>query len=489
MSDLFHAVARATATTTGTAYFQTLVEQIALTLSVEQVWLTRCTLDQTAARMLAVWQDDRLNDPITYPLEQSPCEIVIHNAKPLVYKQGVGGSYTQYRGHEGYIGVPVFDLTGTVVGHLALLSNKPLQPEPDWLEALQLFAERAGAEITRQEQAVAFQAQFAYAPIAQLIVTADGTILQANAAAADLFRTTVEDLCNQTLTQITHPHSPNQPRILQADLLSGDTPFVQVEKRFIRADGADLYSKTTVFSLRNTANHSAVFIEDISERKRRDNLLQTAAHDLKNPLTNIASASSLLAEIVEGTPEAEQIFGLIQKSTSRMFELIHSLLDLSRLETGVKLNREPTAVNDFLAQVLSDFLLTAEQRDIRLTFTPLDEDVHLKIDPELMRQAVNNLLSNALKYTPSGGNVELTALQTADEVIIQVIDDGLGIPADELPKLFERFYRVSTTEHLAVDGTGLGLSIIKAIVEQHEGRVWVESDLGDGSRFYLALPA
>ena len=106
-----------------------------------------------------------------------------------------------------------------------------------------------------------------------------------------------------------------------------------------------------------------------------------------------------------------------------------------------------------------------------------------------MAQVIDNLLSNAIKFTPANGRVELSAAQEADGILIRVADTGIGIPPEAMPRLFERFYRVQRGDHRTIDGTGLGLSIAKAVVEQHQGQIWVESEEGKGSVFYVALPA
>ncbi|MCU0482036.1 MAG: sensor histidine kinase, partial [Anaerolineae bacterium] len=127
-------------------------------------------------------------------------------------------------------------------------------------------------------------------------------------------------------------------------------------------------------------------------------------------------------------------------------------------------------------------------KNIELIFRPLDEDAVVPMDLERMEQVLQNLLSNAIKYTPNGGRVTLSAEITPDSAIIQVQDTGMGIPPDDLPHLFEKFYRVKNSAHMQVEGTGLGLSIVKSIVENHDGTITVMSELNKGTTFSIHLP-
>ena len=326
---------------------------------------------------------------------------------------------------------------------------------------------------------------FALSPMPQLITDAAGHIVYANDAACTLLGYTVDTLTQHDIQSLL---DTSEEETAYADLML--YPHMTVEQRYQAQDGVWIDCKATIYPLTDEAEDTRYYVtalEDIRERKRRDEMLQTATHDLKNPLTNVRSAASLLKEVIGDDAEGVSILDVIQKATDSMFALINGLLDLSRLE-GRRLQPEWVPLNAFLSGLLEDFSLVAEKKAITLRFIPLEPDVTLAFDPSLMRQAINNLVSNALKYTPEGGNVELSGLVTADEIIIQVIDNGIGIPKGEIPHLFNRFYRVATSEHLAQDGTGLGLSLIKAIIEQHDGRIWVESELKQGSTFYIALP-
>lgn len=221
----------------------------------------------------------------------------------------------------------------------------------------------------------------------------------------------------------------------------------------------------------------------------KDDFLRTASHDLKNPLGNIKTSLWLLEKNVGITDDKGKFYlKQIDRSVTRMQTLISDLLDLAKLETGLALHREAVSLNEFLQRIASDFVLPAGEKQILMQFKPPLHPVQAYFDPHRMEQVLTNLISNAIKYTPAQGRVELGATIAGDTVSIYVKDTGLGIPAEDIPHLFEKFYRVEQAEHLAVEGTGLGLSIVQAIVEQHGGTIKVTSTVGKGSLFNVSLP-
>lgn len=228
------------------------------------------------------------------------------------------------------------------------------------------------------------------------------------------------------------------------------------------------------------------YFEKLSAMK--DDVMRHASHDLKNPLGRVLTGIYILEQGGEiSSEQGQRALGIIQRGAEQMRDLITDLLDLARIETGLAVKRVRVPLAPFLRACVEDFLAEAEERNITLTLVAPPEVV-LPADDGRLRQVIHNLLSNALKYTPAGGRVEVAAEIEAEEVIIQVRDDGLGIPAADLPHIFEKFYRSEEDGHRAVEGTGLGLSIVKSIVEQHGGQVWVASEPGVGTTVSVALP-
>ncbi|HLA43444.1 MAG TPA: HAMP domain-containing sensor histidine kinase, partial [Aggregatilineales bacterium] len=230
-------------------------------------------------------------------------------------------------------------------------------------------------------------------------------------------------------------------------------------------------------------------INNLKEINRlKDEFVRMVSHDLKNPLFVLMGYLHILelSDFMQGA-EAQDYLGEMKKSTGSMKALIENLLDLSKIEAGMSITPEPILLARFLEDSLQGFDMLAGEKSIEVVFTP-PPDVTVNVDAARMGQVLNNLLSNAVKYTPEGGRVELRGMVDNDYTLIQVMDTGYGIPAEDVPHLFERFYRVKRDEHMKSEGTGLGLAIVKAIVEQHGGEIWVESELGSGSTFNIQIP-
>ncbi len=337
-----------------------------------------------------------------------------------------------------------------------------------------------------------FHRVFEQSPIAQMMYNADGSIIRVNPALNTLLGYAPGALLFHTIQDVVLPLNSERPDVIEVGLGTLSSKFLQLDRLCQRGDGGTLEAKITLYSL-NSADgdflHNVALIESISTQKARESQIQLFAHDVKSPLTNILSAVALLQEeLPKATKSTQELLSYIQTSARHAIDIADTLHRLSSVAQGATLNKQEESLNKLLQNALNDCAMLAREKAITLDFSGLTPDVALSFDMMLMRQALDNLLTNAIKYTASGGRVAVSMLLTADEVIITVDDNGLGIPQADIDKVFRRFYRVESAEHLAVDGTGLGLSIIKAIVEQHGGRIWLESELGVGSTFYITLP-
>jgi signal transduction histidine kinase len=172
-----------------------------------------------------------------------------------------------------------------------------------------------------------------------------------------------------------------------------------------------------------------------------------------------------------------------------MAHLINDLLDLGRIELGVDLEIESVSVLDVLEKVTSTLQMQASQKEIDLNLE-LSKGLpdHIDADPALFHQAIYNLVENAIKYTSEGGQVFVRVHTSANDLVFEIQDTGIGIAAEDMPRLFEKFYRGKAREARARVGTGLGLAIVRSIAERHGGRIWVESEEGKGSTFFLQIP-
>jgi two-component system, OmpR family, sensor histidine kinase VicK len=263
---------------------------------------------------------------------------------------------------------------------------------------------------------------------------------------------------------------------------------------------------------------------DISEHKAiermKDEFISVVSHELRTPLTSLHSALKILSTGKLGTlsPDGQQFLAIADENTERLVRLVNSVLDLQRIESGA-VTMEKAACNaaELMIKAVEAMHAMAQQHEIRLVNNPLD--IMIWVDADYMRQALTNLISNAIKFSAPGGTVWLTvscqtppliqkskppksklakvqrsqkvagAVSSAlTEVLFQVRDEGQGIPANKLEKIFERFQQVDSSDSRKKGGTGLGLTICRKIIEQHGGKIWVDSNLGVGSTFSFILP-
>jgi signal transduction histidine kinase len=180
---------------------------------------------------------------------------------------------------------------------------------------------------------------------------------------------------------------------------------------------------------------------------------------------------------------------MIVQGVDNMAKLVNNLLDLGRIEFGVGLQLESIPVLDIVERVTGSLRLIAKEKDVSLSVEiPKDIPHAVEVDQALLHQAVYNLVENAVKYTPNGGEVAVRLQPASDSLTFAIQDSGLGISEEDLKRLFEKFYRGTNRKALSKRGTGLGLAIVKSIAERHGGKVWVESELDAGSTFFLQIP-
>lgn len=235
-------------------------------------------------------------------------------------------------------------------------------------------------------------------------------------------------------------------------------------------------------------------IEDATALKRlhqvRQDFVANVSHELRTPVASIkALTDSLLNGAMEEEETARRFLEDLEREVARLSGLIEDLLALSRLEDKeTRLRLEDLRAEELFAECLEAKSKLSEDYSLTLQ-TKMTEDVSLKADHRLLLSALNNLLDNAIKYNREGGSVSLSASVEDDGVMLQVSDTGIGIPREELPRIFERFYRVDKARSRETGGTGLGLSIVRHVVELHGGTVEVDSVEGEGSVFTLHFPS
>lgn len=225
-------------------------------------------------------------------------------------------------------------------------------------------------------------------------------------------------------------------------------------------------------------------LKAVDEVKNR--FIRAVSHDLKNPLGLILSAADMLRETGLSDDQA-QLVTVIERKANFMLALISDLLDLARLTAGTPPNYVPTSLCTLIQESLVGFELQAESKQLAFSVSLPQEDALVEVERHAICRMIGNLVSNAIKYTSKGG-VDVRVETAPETFSITVRDSGLGIPEEELPHIFDKFYRIPLPAYRKEDGTGLGLAIVKAIVDQHQGNIQIETAVGVGSTFRVTLP-
>jgi signal transduction histidine kinase len=234
-------------------------------------------------------------------------------------------------------------------------------------------------------------------------------------------------------------------------------------------------------------------LRDVTHFKEVDTMktefVNTVSHDLRSPLTLMRGYATMLEMVGELNEQQKTYAGKIVVGVENMSRLVNNLLDLGRVEAGVGLQLEIVPLLDLIDNVINPLQMQAQNKQIDLALeTPKGAAPMIEADKALFQQSMYNLVENAIKYTKAGGSVRVRLSLPNDEMLFEVKDSGIGIPSADLPRLFEKFYRGSNREAREQKGSGLGLAIVKSIAERHGGKVWVESEEGKGSTFFLQAP-
>lgn len=237
---------------------------------------------------------------------------------------------------------------------------------------------------------------------------------------------------------------------------------------------------------------TVAILHDVSSFKDLDRIknefIATASHDLKNPLTSIGGYAELLEQVGPLNDNQKDFLERIQQSVKNMSELVQNMMSLAQADLKTSPIHEAVDLKGLFNELGNEFAMQAKEKMQSLEVEQPKSSMFVHGDSLHLRQALRNLIGNAIKYTPQGGRIQVRAEKEAGQVVVHVQDNGYGIPAADLPFIFNRFYRVRTGKASEVEGNGLGLAIVKAIVGEHGGTVNVESEVGKGSCFTVNLP-
>ncbi|MBD1998830.1 PAS domain S-box protein [Leptolyngbya sp. FACHB-541] len=259
-------------------------------------------------------------------------------------------------------------------------------------------------------------------------------------------------------------------------------------------DGSEFPAEASISKLNLDREVSyTVFLQDVTDRKLIDRMknefVSVVSHELRTPLTSIHGSLGMLASglLKADSQQGKRMLHIAVDSTDRLVRLINDILDIERIESGqVQMEKQCCNVDDLITEAVNVVQALADKGEVTLSVASLS--IPLWADPDRIVQTLTNLLSNAIKFSLTGNTVWLTVQQQQELVLFTVKDQGRGIPLDKLESIFERFQQVDSSDSRNHEGTGLGLAICRSIVQQHNGQIWVESVLGEGSTFYFTLP-
>ena len=315
-----------------------------------------------------------------------------------------------------------------------------------------------------------------------LIADATGLIQFANPASGRLFQ--FANPVNHSIAEVVRNH-----QLVEAWRRCQHTRQMQSES--VEVPTRHQYLQLVVIPDQHTSG-SLLLVQDLTRIRRletvRRDFVSNLSHELRTPLASLKALAETLQEgALDDPPAARRFVDQIQIEVDALTQMVNELLELSKIESGrFSLDRSPVAASDLLHSAARRMQVQAERAHITLRVEYAEDLPKVDVDSQRLEQVLVNLIHNAVKYTRPGGEVVLCAELVPGGVRFAVRDTGVGIPADEVSRIFERFYRVDKSR--TGTGTGLGLSIAKHIVEAHQGKIWAESTEGQGSSFYFTIP-
>jgi PAS domain S-box-containing protein len=401
---------------------------------------------------------------------------------------------------------PLYSRTGKMVGAISTHWNKPYQPSEHELQMLDILARQAADLIERAKTDEAlrvrderFRRALQPQNVGVIFFNTEGGITEANDAFLQMSGYTREDVeAGRLRWDKMTPSEWMQSSLHAIEEFKTKGYTTPYEKEYIRKDGSRwcaLFAGT-----RLAENEGVEFVIDITDRKRaeqalkdadrrKDEFLATLAHELRNPLAPISNAVQLLRR-PDGRRKADQLMEMAERQVRQIVRLVDDLLEVSRITSGkIELNKVPIALADIVHSAIETSRPLIEQYRHALTVSLPEKAVMLDADSVRLTQVLANLLNNAAKYTNPSGHIWLTAHQDGGQAVITVRDNGIGIPPEQLPKIFDLFAQVGRSANRGQDGLGIGLTMVRSLVEMHGGSVEAHSaGPGQGSEFIVHLP-
>jgi two-component system phosphate regulon sensor histidine kinase PhoR len=364
----------------------------------------------------------------------------------------------------------------------------------DALDSLAISLNRTAAQLDRTIRTLTEERNLSSAILASMVegvavVNASERLLFANRGFAEILGLDVPPQSGSALVEVVR-----QTELIEAvrGVLKGEP---RVETEIVTGTLRQHFFAVTVASVRAAETSGAVIVlHDITElrkleRVRRD-FVANVTHEFKTPLTAIQGfAETLLAGAIDDPQNRIRFLEIILEHSRRLARLTDDLLKLSKMDADrLEVEIRRLSVSQFVESCIETTQRPAAEKDLRISVNLPQRLPDIAADRRRLAEVLQNLLDNAMQYTPAGGQIMVSASADGAEVTFTVSDTGIGIPRADQSRIFERFYRVDVARSREVGGTGLGLSIAKHLVEVHGGRIWVESEVGQGSQFHFTVP-
>lgn len=460
--------------------------------------------DELVLRAQQGWRRDFVTQPMRIPLGKGMSGYVVTNDEVLVTGDLSGDPRLAVpefadEGVQAMALVPMH-ARGRVVGILSVMNHQPYEFSDDEIRVLRAIADQVGVALDNaqlyehvKEQSSRLEAILNSTGDAIIATDNHGNISLINATAERLFNVRREDISGLPLRHVPlHPKLRAGLRRAMNEEAGANTVFeVSLDDgRFLSAIVSPVYSHQEPASDRR-AEGWVMVVQDVTHLRQaeqmRANFIRDAAHDLRNPLGVTFNALTMLQDEIGESSSYAEIIDIGLQGLRRMQTLIDSLLNLEHIESGIGLQCKEVDVRELVERCVTDIKPAIQQRNQALICEVPQSLPPIQGDINWLYRALANLLSNASKYTQEGGMIAVRVYVQDDDLFIEVRDNGPGIPTEAQPRLFERFYRVPEQDQ-EVKGSGLGLAIVKSVVEQHGGRVFVQSRVGQGSVFGMAFP-
>jgi PAS domain S-box-containing protein len=501
---------------TGEAYFRGLVRGLADVLSTRWVFLAR--LHPTLpghAQVVAGWVDGGPADDIVYDLTHTPCADVL-TGEACFFPTRVADLFPLDRmladlGVESYAGTPLRGTDGQVNGLLTVMHDRPLDDSKCPCAVLRLVAGRAAAELERSrveaqlresEERIRFLTEST--PAMLWSATPDGGADYVSFRAAEYCGVSIDSLLGPGWVSHLHPDDATYTLQRWARARETGEPF-EAEYRLRRADGAYRWHLTRALPQRDATGTILRWygsVIDVDDRRRaeealreadhrKDEFLAILAHELRNPLAPIRHALDVQARSGGDVEAWNEMRETMARQVKHLVRLVDDLLDVSRLTTGhITLRREPVDMRDVIVDALETCRDMLEAKEHRVVTHVSPDPLMVDGDRPRLVQILTNVLSNAAKFTEPGGEVAIVAGQSDGTIEVRVRDNGMGIPEELLPRIFDLFSQGERSPQRAHDGLGVGLALAQRLVGMHAGTLTAASEgVGRGSELRIGLPA